>query len=97
MRLELADVPGGRGLRQPDHYCVHAAAEVAGGIAQVPLPSGRGIQIQDRHADAAQVGDEARLGQIAGVEQPQQPAVVPGAGGPAEGIPDGPLAFGADQ
>lgn len=41
------------------------------GIAQGPLAPGGGIEIEHGDANAAQVGDEPGLGEIAGLEQPE--------------------------
>ncbi len=97
MRLEFAGVPGGGGFGQADGHGVHAAAEVAGGIAQGPLPAGLRVEVEHCDADAPQIGDEAGLCQIAGVEEAKQPPRVSSSSGPSPRIPDGAVARPADQ
>lgn len=97
MGLELADMPGLRRFGEAGRHRIHAAAEVAAGIAHVPLPPGPGIEIEHGDADPPQIGDEARLSQVPGLEQPEQPSRVADPGCPAERIPQRTIAPGADQ
>ena len=97
MGLELDDVPGLRRLEQPEGDGVERAAEVPAMGLDAELPPGLGIDLQHRRAGGAQVADEARLLQLAGLEQAQDAARVPRRRRPAEVVPERPGAGLADE
>jgi len=94
--LELEHVPGLGCLWHTKACAIHAAAEVPAKGRHAPLGA-VGRSVLDLDPDPAQIGHQARLFEVASLEQAQHAALEGLALGPAEGQPHGAGALVADQ
>ncbi len=93
--LDLGDVPGQRGVRKADHGAVQATGEMA--AAELILLAGVWVNGHDAHAgDGFEQSDKDGFLALSASEQAQHAPVERGAPGPAEAVPERPLAGLAD-